>query len=52
MVTVLAPAKVNLFLHVTGKLANGYHSLQSLVAFVNVGDQLTIEAAARDQASI
>ncbi len=36
----LAPAKVNLFLHVTGRRADGYHLLDSLVAFAGVGDVL------------
>lgn len=35
-----APAKVNLCLHVTGQRADGYHLLDSLVAFAEVGDQL------------
>ena len=35
-----APAKVNLFLHVTGRRADGYHLLDSLVAFAGVGDRL------------
>jgi 4-diphosphocytidyl-2-C-methyl-D-erythritol kinase len=37
----LAPAKINLALHVTGLRAGGYHLLDSLVAFAGVGDQLT-----------
>jgi 4-diphosphocytidyl-2-C-methyl-D-erythritol kinase len=36
----LAPAKVNLFLHVGDKRADGYHELQSLVAFTKLGDEL------------
>lgn len=36
-----APAKVNLTLHVTGKRADGYHLLDSLVTFSEVGDLLT-----------
>lgn len=35
-----APAKVNLTLHVTGQRADGYHLLDSLVVFAEVGDQL------------
>ncbi|KUJ78281.1 4-(cytidine 5'-diphospho)-2-C-methyl-D-erythritol kinase [Ruegeria profundi] len=35
-----APAKVNLTLHVTGQQANGYHELDSLVVFADVGDTL------------
>lgn len=44
-ITVEAPAKVNLYLHVTGKRADGYHLLDSLVAFAGVGDTLTLEPA-------
>lgn len=36
-----APAKVNLFLHVGGKRADGYHALASLVCFADAGDTLT-----------
>jgi 4-diphosphocytidyl-2-C-methyl-D-erythritol kinase len=39
--TLLAPAKINLFLHITGKRPDGYHLLQSVVVFANVGDRLT-----------
>jgi 4-diphosphocytidyl-2-C-methyl-D-erythritol kinase len=38
-----APAKVNLMLHVVGRMADGYHHLQSLVAFVPIGDQVTVK---------
>jgi 4-diphosphocytidyl-2-C-methyl-D-erythritol kinase len=44
--TGLAPAKVNLFLHVGPVQADGYHPLASLVAFADVGDRLMVE---RDQ---
>jgi len=40
-----APAKVNLYLHITGRRADGYHLLDSLVAFARIGDTLDIEAA-------
>ena len=36
-----APAKVNLFLHVTGRRADGYHLLDSLVVFPAAGDSLS-----------
>jgi 4-diphosphocytidyl-2-C-methyl-D-erythritol kinase len=35
-----APAKVNLYLHVTGRRADGYHLLDSLVVFAGAGDRL------------
>jgi len=39
--TLPSPAKLNLFLHINGKLPNGYHELQSLFHFVDYGDELT-----------
>ncbi len=42
---VFAPAKINLTLHVTGQRADGYHLLDSLVVFADVGDRLTITDA-------
>lgn len=44
-VRVFAPAKVNLFLHVGDTRPDGYHAIQSLVAFANVGDEIAIEEA-------
>jgi 4-diphosphocytidyl-2-C-methyl-D-erythritol kinase len=41
-----APAKINLALHVTGRRADGYHLLDSLVAFAGPGDCLRAEPAA------
>lgn len=43
---VFAPAKLNLFLHVLRKRRDGYHDLQSLVAFADIGDVLTVVPAA------
>lgn len=40
-----APAKVNLFLHVRGRRADGYHLLESLAVFPAVGDRLGAEPA-------
>ena len=45
--SALAPAKVNLFLHVGPVDAVGYHPLASLVAFADVGDRVTVEPADR-----
>ena len=45
MAAEFAPAKVNLALHVTGRRADGYHLLDSLVVFAGVGDRLTLADA-------
>ena len=42
--TEAAPAKVNLYLHVTGRRDDGYHLLDSLVVFAGIGDTLTRRA--------
>ncbi|MFD2174534.1 4-(cytidine 5'-diphospho)-2-C-methyl-D-erythritol kinase [Rhodobacter lacus] len=44
-IEVFAPAKVNLALHVTGQRADGYHLLDSLVAFAPAGDRLRFAPA-------
>ena len=41
-----APAKVNLTLRVLGRRADGYHDLESLVAFADFGDRLTLTLGA------
>ncbi|MDN5751679.1 MAG: 4-(cytidine 5'-diphospho)-2-C-methyl-D-erythritol kinase, partial [Nitrosospira sp.] len=38
--TCLAPAKLNLFLHVIGRRDDGYHLLQTVFRFVDFSDQL------------
>jgi 4-diphosphocytidyl-2-C-methyl-D-erythritol kinase len=45
--TALAPAKVNLFLHVGPVDAGGYHPLASLVAFADIGDRITVAPSER-----
>lgn len=45
-----APAKLNLFLHVVGRRADGYHELQSVLRFLDHGDRLRIRV--RDDAQI
>lgn len=44
-IEVTAPAKVNLALHVTGRRSDGYHLLDSLVVFADLGDRLRFEPA-------
>ena len=38
-----SPAKLNLFLYITGQRADGYHTLQTLFQFVDYGDTISIE---------
>ncbi|MFW8566691.1 4-(cytidine 5'-diphospho)-2-C-methyl-D-erythritol kinase [Orrella sp. 11846] len=38
-----APAKLNLFLHVVGRRADGYHELQSLFRLITLSDSVTVE---------
>lgn len=40
-----APAKLNLYLHITGRQENGYHDLDSLVAFATIGDEVHLNQA-------
>lgn len=42
---VFAPAKINLTLHVTGQRSDGYHLLDSLVTFADIGDTLVLDPA-------
>ena len=40
-ITLSAPPKINLFLHITGQRDDGYHNLQTLFQLLDGGDQLT-----------
>lgn len=40
-ITLPSPAKLNLFLHITGRRQDGYHELQTLFQFLDHGDTLT-----------
>ncbi len=42
-----ARAKINLHLHVVGRRGDGYHLLDSLVAFAAIGDELSVSPASR-----
>lgn len=44
-----APAKLNLFLHVVGRRADGYHELQTVFRFLDYGDELEITPRADGQ---
>jgi 4-diphosphocytidyl-2-C-methyl-D-erythritol kinase len=47
-----AQAKLNLALHVTGQRDDGYHTLHSLVAFANFGDDLRVQPSNHDSLSV
>ncbi len=51
-VTRLAPAKINLALHVTGRRGDGYHLLDMLVAFASHGDLIRVTGADADGFSV
>jgi 4-diphosphocytidyl-2-C-methyl-D-erythritol kinase len=51
-VTLFAAAKINLYLHVGDKRADGYHDLESLVAFADIGDTLHLSRADRTSLAI
>jgi len=50
--TRLAPAKVNLALHVVGRRPDGYHELESLVVFTRFGDRIAVLPAGRDELAV
>lgn len=43
ILTLPAPAKLNLFLHITGRRSDGYHLLQTLFQFLDYSDQLEFQ---------
>ena len=51
-VTEFAKAKVNLALHVLGRRDDGYHDLDSIVAFASVADELAVTAAVGQGAAV
>ena len=50
--SITAPAKINLTLRVTGRRADGYHLLDSLVVFTELGDELSVRAPVADEAAL
>ena len=43
--TFRANAKLNLFLHITGRRPDGYHKIQTLFQLLDYGDTLEVESA-------
>ncbi|WP_420821021.1 4-(cytidine 5'-diphospho)-2-C-methyl-D-erythritol kinase [Pseudidiomarina aestuarii] len=50
--TLPAPAKLNLFLHVVGRRPDGYHALQTLFQFLDFGDSLNFTPIAEPKVTI
>lgn len=50
--TLPAPAKLNLMLHITGQRDNGYHDLQTIFQFLDYGDELTFTVRTDTQLSL
>lgn len=50
--TRLAPAKINLALHVVGQRPDGYHLLESLVTFADAGDRIGFSHSAEDRFTV
>lgn len=50
MLAVRSPAKLNLFLHITGRRPDGYHNLQTLFQFVDFCDDMTFDATPENPA--
>ena len=48
MTGIDAPAKINLALHVTGRRADGFHLIESLVVFTELGDRVSVETSGDD----
>jgi len=52
MIAETAYAKINLALHVRGRRADGYHDLETVFAFVDAGDGLTVAPADADSVTV
>lgn len=52
MIRVPSPAKLNLFLHITGRRDNGYHELQTIFQLIDLYDWMTFEAHAEENIQI
>ena len=47
-----SPAKLNLFLHITGRRQDGYHELQTIFQFVDLCDTLTFSLTSNNRIEI
>ena len=46
---VPAPAKLNFFLHITGRRVDGYHNLETVFQLIDLADTLDFESTKSDQ---
>lgn len=49
---LISPAKLNLFLHITGRRSDGYHELQTLFQLLDVGDRMRLLLRADSQINV
>ena len=42
--TILSPAKINLYLNILGKYPNGFHRIESVIERISIFDKITVEA--------
>ncbi len=52
MIRVPSPAKINLFLHITGRRENGYHELQTIFQLIDLYDWMSFEITQDDSIKI
>ncbi|TXJ02046.1 MAG: 4-(cytidine 5'-diphospho)-2-C-methyl-D-erythritol kinase [Acinetobacter sp.] len=52
MIRVPSPAKINLFLHITGRRKNGYHELQTIFQLIDLYDWMSFEITQDDSIKI
>ncbi len=51
-IRVPSPAKLNLFLHITGRLENGYHELQTIFELIDLHDTLSFQCLNQDKIEV
>jgi 4-diphosphocytidyl-2-C-methyl-D-erythritol kinase len=51
-ITEVAPAKINLALHIRARRPDGYHDIETLFAFAHEGDMVTVTGADRDSFTV
>ncbi|WP_440053877.1 4-(cytidine 5'-diphospho)-2-C-methyl-D-erythritol kinase [Pseudoalteromonas sp. T1lg65] len=50
--TLTAPAKLNLFLHINGRRSDGYHELETLFTLLDFGDELSFELTTEQEITL